>query len=186
MPEKVMKCSIKKANGYKYFIDDSGDISRIKVAGGSPEKVMKCGIRKEKGYVYLIDNKGDISRANEKNVDKYPQFKREFQGIMFESRERIKNEERQRLQEQRLRYEVRKELLREEFKDLPQDNRATIPEEVRHEVWRRDVGKCTKCGSQENLEFDHIIPVSKGGANTARNIQLLCERCNREKSNNIA
>ena len=49
----------------------------------------------------------------------------------------------------------------------------------------RDEGKCTQCGSNENLEFDHIIPVSKGGANTYRNIQLLCEVCNREKSDNI-
>ena len=42
-----------------------------------------------------------------------------------------------------------------------------------------------KCGSQENLEFDHIIPLSKGGSNTVRNIQLLCQKCNREKSNKI-
>ena len=47
-----------------------------------------------------------------------------------------------------------------------------IPSHVRHEVWRRDRGCCTICGSQKNLEFDHIIPVSKGGSNTTRNIQL--------------
>ena len=60
-----------------------------------------------------------------------------------------------------------------------------IPERVRHEVWRRDMGRCIECGSQEKLEFDHIIPFSKGGSNTARNIQLLCERCNRSKHNII-
>ena len=36
-----------------------------------------------------------------------------------------------------------------------------IPEDVRDAVWRRDEGKCTKCGSNENLEFDHIIPHPK-------------------------
>ena len=63
--------------------------------------------------------------------------------------------------------------------------RKSIPEEVQMFVWRRDRGKCVKCGSQENLGFDHVIPVSKGGANTARNIQLLCEACNRSKSDKI-
>lgn len=40
-------------------------------------------------------------------------------------------------------------------------------------------------GSNQNLEFDHIIPYAKGGANTYRNIQLLCEPCDRSKSDNI-
>lgn len=63
--------------------------------------------------------------------------------------------------------------------------RTPIPEAVRHAVWRRDQGRCARCDSQERLEFDHIIPVSRGGANTERNLQLLCERCNREKSATI-
>ena len=58
-------------------------------------------------------------------------------------------------------------------------HRDRIPEEVQMFVWKRDGAKCIKCGSQEDLEFDHIIPLSKGGANTARNIQLLCEACKR-------
>ena len=60
-----------------------------------------------------------------------------------------------------------------------------ISQTVKDKVWNRDQGKCVECGSNEKLEFDHIIPFSKGGANTYRNIQLLCEKCNREKSNNI-
>jgi len=63
--------------------------------------------------------------------------------------------------------------------------RLPIPETVRNEVWRRDQGKCARCKSVRNLEFDHIIPVSKGGSNTARNIELLCETCNRQKSASI-
>jgi len=60
-----------------------------------------------------------------------------------------------------------------------------ISQTVQDKVWRRDEGKCQKCGSKEKLEFDHIIPFSKGGANTYRNIQLLCESCNRSKSDKI-
>jgi hypothetical protein len=63
--------------------------------------------------------------------------------------------------------------------------REKIIESVRIEVWRRDGGQCARCGSKERLEYDHIVPVSKGGSNTARNIELLCERCNREKSDRI-
>jgi Holliday junction DNA helicase RuvB len=63
--------------------------------------------------------------------------------------------------------------------------RQPIPDDVKMFVWQRDKGFCTKCGSNENLEYDHIIPVSKGGSSTARNIQLLCEKCNRSKNSNI-
>lgn len=60
-----------------------------------------------------------------------------------------------------------------------------ISQSTMDKVWRRDEGKCVECGSNENLEFDHIIPFSKGGANTYRNIQLLCQNCNRSKSDKI-
>jgi len=63
--------------------------------------------------------------------------------------------------------------------------RKAISNTVKREVWRRDKGCCVECGSKENLEYDHIIPFSKGGANTVRNIQLLCEHCNRSKGASI-
>lgn len=66
-----------------------------------------------------------------------------------------------------------------------QTAREHLTDSVRSEVWRRDMGKCTTCGTRENLEFDHIIPVSKGGANSVRNLQLLCRSCNASKSNKI-
>lgn len=60
-----------------------------------------------------------------------------------------------------------------------------IPRHVRQEVWARDSGKCCECGATDYLEFDHIIPHSKGGANTPINVQLLCRRCNGVKSDRI-
>jgi hypothetical protein len=73
----------------------------------------------------------------------------------------------------------------ENFDRLPALRREPIPRSVRLFVWQRDEGKCVECGSQADLEYDHLIPVVKGGANTERNIRLLCEPCNRRKGANI-
>ena len=50
-------------------------------------------------------------------------------------------------------------------------------------VFTRDGGKCNCCGSTLSLEYDHIIPFSCGGQSVVSNIQLLCQKCNRSKSN---
>lgn len=63
--------------------------------------------------------------------------------------------------------------------------REAIPRPVQREVWQRDGGKCVECATRERLCFDHIVPFSRGGSNTVRNIQLLCERCNSSKGNRI-
>ena len=71
------------------------------------------------------------------------------------------------------------------FMKAESKKRAPIPSDVQRFVWQRDEGRCVECGSKERLEYDHIIPVSKGGSNTERNIQLLCETCNRTKGASI-
>lgn len=65
--------------------------------------------------------------------------------------------------------------------DALEKNNRNILSDVKREVWRRDNGQCVVCKSNERLEYDHIIPFVRGGSNTARNIQLLCESCNRAK-----
>lgn len=64
--------------------------------------------------------------------------------------------------------------------------RERIPEEVRVLVWARDEGRCVRCGADEDLQFDHVIPVARGGGNAQENIQILCGNCNRLKSDRIA
>ena len=68
MAQKVEKAGVKRQDGYLYFIDKQGDVSRAKMArggkkGGKPEKVAKVGVKKEKGFLYFLDKQGDVSRA---------------------------------------------------------------------------------------------------------------------------
>jgi Family of unknown function (DUF6009)/HNH endonuclease len=62
---------------------------------------------------------------------------------------------------------------------------------VRSEVWTRDGAKCRACGISDSesmqkdgkhLHFDHVTPVSRGGASVASNVQLLCAGCNLAKA----
>jgi hypothetical protein len=57
---------------------------------------------------------------------------------------------------------------------------------LRYQVLKRDDFKCQTCGLAASdgvtLEIDHVLPVSKGGANDLENLQTLCFECNRGKS----
>jgi HNH endonuclease len=60
-----------------------------------------------------------------------------------------------------------------------------IPFKVKIRVVRRDNYTCQQCGKHlldNELEFDHIIPVAKGGSSEEHNLQLTCFACNRSKS----
>ncbi len=59
--------------------------------------------------------------------------------------------------------------------------RGTIPATIQTEVYQRDKGVCVNCGSRESLQFDHIIPFSKGGGDQIENLRLLCRKCNLSK-----
>jgi hypothetical protein len=66
------------------------------------------------------------------------------------------------------------------------EHNRLIPTSVKIEVWKRDKGRCVKCGRQDNLHFDHIIPYTKGGSSlVAENIQILCARHNLRKKDRI-
>lgn len=81
--------------------------------------------------------------------------------------------------------QVRQELIDNGELFGEQHKRPPIPKEVADAVYRRDGGKCVYCGATENLQFDHIIPFSRGGATNIENLQLLCQKCNLQKSNKI-
>ena len=64
-------------------------------------------------------------------------------------------------------------------------NIEPLGESLRFQILKRD-RVCQLCGNtkkDERLEVDHIVPRSKGGTNDPSNLQVLCARCNRGKSN---
>jgi hypothetical protein len=63
----------------------------------------------------------------------------------------------------------------------PPASRERIPADVRRAVFERDGGRCAECGSDFDLQYDHVIPHSLGGASTEANLQVLCAPCNRRK-----
>jgi hypothetical protein len=75
------------------------------------------------------------------------------------------------------------------FKKSAAGQRSLMTAPFRHYIKTRDKFTCKYCSvsvSQEPnllLEVDHVKPVSKGGLSVESNLQTLCWRCNRTKSN---
>jgi hypothetical protein len=64
---------------------------------------------------------------------------------------------------------------------VDEKRRPAIPGYMKSAVYLRDGGMCRRCRSRDHIEYDHIIPWSKGGRHSIDNLQLLCRTCNRRK-----
>lgn len=109
------------------------------------------------------------------------------------ARKRRRAEKRRRANQQRLSEKRRQEqeeaiksfleLMRGGENRLERRSRS-IPQPVKIAVVTRDGGKCRRCHSTQDLQYDRIAPNSRGGSSTdVNNIQLLCGKCSSLKSN---
>jgi 5-methylcytosine-specific restriction endonuclease McrA len=71
----------------------------------------------------------------------------------------------------------------------PSNNSRHIPAHVRHAVWQRDGGQCTlvgesghRCTETHLIEFDHAVPVARGGESTVENVRLRCRAHNQHEA----
>jgi hypothetical protein len=77
------------------------------------------------------------------------------------------------------------------FRKSALGQRALMTTNLRNFIKSRDNHACRYCSASIDaephllLEVDHIVPVSKGGMSTPDNLQTLCWRCNRTKSNKV-
>ena len=67
-----------------------------------------------------------------------------------------------------------------------------IPARVRRAVWERDGGRCTfvsarghRCNAQRFLEFDHVVPVARGGGATVEGLRLRCRAHNQYEAERV-
>lgn len=70
--------------------------------------------------------------------------------------------------------------------------RRSIPAHVRHAVYKRDGARCSfvgrdgqRCASMKRLEFDHILPVARGGKSHVENLRLLCRAHNQHEAERV-
>jgi len=76
-------------------------------------------------------------------------------------------------------------------KAFEKEQRALMTKKLREFIKKRDDFTCCNCGNSTHkepnllLEIDHIIPVSKGGCTVEDNLQTLCWKCNRTKSDKL-
>ena len=57
-------------------------------------------------------------------------------------------------------------------------DRESLPKTQRQRILQRDGEMCVRCGSVEDLQIHHIVPITHGGFDFDDNLATLCEPCN--------
>ena len=166
------------------------------------EEAEKKRAEEERSAEFWRQHKIEHEERRKRQHERYLEYLEEEKRRGDSMEERLARAERERLAAEREKAEIAAMLKeRQRRRDLEkqvrlelidsgelfgdQAKRPPIPRDVVDAVYRRDGARCVYCGSTENLQLDHIIPFSKGGATSLENLQLLCQKCNLEKSNKI-
>lgn len=72
---------------------------------------------------------------------------------------------------------------------IRKERKSKSPKNYTYDEWKKCLAywnyRCTNCGSTENIQADHVVPLSRGGSDAIENIQPLCRHCNYSKHTKI-
>ena len=164
---------------------EAKDQSRVRVRNEEGELPSRRVWRKVRDLVLALGARfypfWQRERLRAKERRRAKEQRRAEKRQLVEDRRRANEQKRRQKQEEEIRIFL--ELMRGEEKGLKKRSRS-IPQPVKMAVVTRDGGKCRRCRSTQDLQYDHIVPYSSGGSSSdVNNIQLLCGKCSRRKSN---
>lgn len=120
---------------------------------------------------------GDAFRATQvrhRRTDKYRETRKKIYRIDIEKSRRCSRQRRQKY------YWADPEYYR--MKSIASNHSTTS--DILQKILDRDK-ICQLCGNTDNLTFDHMHPVSKGGKSKKNNLQVLCRGCNSFKQDRL-
>lgn len=182
----LINVSVILQNGYNSFVMPSPQMPAIEGIIKFSTDAINGVLKPDMFYILMIftNKKATMLMYQQKSrEEERKKIEQKFKEITERAAMRQKLLARQRKRD--LEKQVRQELIDNGELFGEQHKRPHIPKEVADAVYRRDGGKCVYCGATENLHLDHIIPFSRGGATNIENLQLLCQKCNLQKSNKI-
>lgn len=144
---------------------------------------------KIKSRLKTIDKvKTDLKRWQAANRDKLREDMRRWQQANpdkmreYDRRRREKNPEKAAARLEALTAkQAYKDASRTNRRSRVRGNRGTVTGAALQSVKDRARGRCANCGKRRKLEYDHIVPLARGGRHDAKNLQMLCRPCNVEK-----
>jgi hypothetical protein len=159
-PFSILHCNFDMPLHTVYAFENNADLAAINAAIGktAPLRWWQNGPSNHPCYLFgewIWELKPAEANASDKGL-----------ALLFET-----TTEKDRLQRDRLKHDL------VGVKQCSTADEQFISEAVRAAVWRREGGKCGRCGGHQGIDFSITSPSLRGKTPTAQNVQLLCAKC---------